>query len=123
MRVRTGHVSNSSSSSFILVVKNKDMTVKEALSTMKVEANNPFAEIGNDAIDYLISDMEEMDGFEREELIEEEWHDKLSGYAKDGKTLYTCLAGTDGDPGVEPMLAEMELEIDNDDLYLWSEGR
>jgi len=131
MKIRTGFVSNSSSSSFILVIKNKDMSAREAMETMAVDSDNPFAMIGNGILDLLIDRFHEIDegdllgdwGYDTiDNMIKDGEGGSIPYALKDGTRVFEATCGTE-DGGLEALACEMGVRIDNDNFTLESEER
>jgi len=60
MKIRNGFVSNSSSSSFLIVMKNNKVLNKNSLiESFKIDKNSPLFGFANDLADFLINESEE----------------------------------------------------------------
>jgi len=60
MKIRNGFVSNSSSSSFLIVMKNNKVLNKNSLiESFKMDKNSPLFGFANDLSDFLINESEE----------------------------------------------------------------
>jgi len=116
MKIRSGFVSNSSSSSFVLATKNKH------LEEVKIKIEVTLDQVGAE----MLSNMNEVESYIEREMI---WHngpikdvldpehvhhqeDVVNFYAKcvdllhDGKSIIVGSVSSDGDDGVEYLLYE-----------------
>ena len=101
MKVRSGFVSNSSSSSFVIAAKNK----KDLKTKITIEVN--FADFIEDS---GIKTIEDLDEYFEEEY--DEGFQKLAKYKaakkaiEEGKTLYCGRLHSDGDNSIELLLQD-----------------
>jgi len=124
MKIRNGFVSNSSSSSFVVAVS-PDSDLKTELEKFKVsDDSNPFVEVANEIVDWIIGSV---DIYDDEDLKYELDEDYLSENIKQahfhGWKLYRGCA-SDGccDDGVEGIVCNMTIDINNDNLIIEKEG-
>jgi len=60
MKIRNGFVSNSSSSSFVVIMKNNTNISKESLlEILKVDKESPLFNFANDLVGFIVSELEE----------------------------------------------------------------
>ena len=88
MKIRNGFVSNSSSSSFLIVMKNNKILSKNSLiESFKVDKNSPLFGFADDLADFLIGESKEcsikemhdnyIGSHEKDELTKDEMIDEL----------------------------------------------
>lgn len=115
MKIRTGYVSNSSSSSFIVAYKIKP-TKKDLIDKIfKVDENSVFYDMAWKMAEILL-DVEPADsewGCYDDEII-----DKLK---KQGFEVFEGAAGSDGE-AEEAMLCEMDIDYHDDNLVIKKDG-
>ena len=119
MKVRFGFVSNSSSSSFIIAVKEK-LTISMLMDKFKIDKTSPlhiFAVSLAQRIDANVElvDIEEyVDDYGLSDTIKKVIENKL--------ILYKGWASSDGDDYVEQALCSMSFDISQDDFIFEKEG-
>ena len=134
MKKRIGFVSNSSSSSFILAVKDIDKkdVEQKLLESLKVPADSPLYSIAKEIAELFASciegdgDIEQIaknEGFENvgEYLAEKDRDNLIFKAVKNGMKVYTGYFG-DEDGGTEELLCNTEFEINEPNLIVSKEG-
>lgn len=140
MKLRTGFVSNSSSSSFIIWYKD-DLTKENLIKAMGVDKNNPLYFFADDLSDYIITESKSsynkpIDTFEElakdygfidyddknPDLTEaiEELPDEYNRFKKGFKMLSLCPSYNEADSAVEYYLGNMNYKVlaDTDTIYM-----
>ena len=132
MKIRNGFVSNSSSSSFIVVSKNGDLTEEKIIKVFGVEKSTPLYTLSEGISKQIIYNSDEMnkekfikentwnesiseDEFFEEYPYEKELFDKAE---KNGWKIYFGLA----DSYEESTLCELTLNYEDDDIIIEKEG-
>lgn len=142
MKIRNGFVSNSSSSSFTIVMKNNKELAKENIMPMfKIDRDSFFYEMACEMANVLIdrSNPATIDYLFREycwtdegltttedkikAIVEQASFDEelLKDVADDKVKLYIGWA-SDEDGGIEAALCDMSIDFEDDDLRIEKEG-
>jgi hypothetical protein len=144
MKTRNGFVSNSSSSSFIVIMKNrKELSKEYLLETFGVNEKSPLYGFAEDLANWIVNNVElqsikdlyhnYIGGSNKknpteDEMIEEILEDyggvnkKLLQQIKNKEILYyEGSASNDGDTRLELMLYEGDLSIDTDEIKIYTE--
>ncbi len=117
MKTRNGFVSNSSSSSFIIMCKG-ELTEKRLLDAFRVPKESPVF----DLVKGVISCLMEAEELSKDEFEKDHYQDdELIQAFKDGKKIYMGRACDDGDY-LERVLCDMYLNYKSDDLTITKEG-
>lgn len=149
-KIRTGFVSNSSSSSFIIGVKNKtELTVDDLIEAFKVPNDSLFFDMASDMANFIIRNFDKIDyewlkkeykyyiedkkeelgreltPEEEVEVIKEDAY-MLKDYIEDIRdnkiVIYQGHASHNEGDGVESVLGNMSLDIDADTLIMKGGG-
>lgn len=120
MKIKTDFVTNSSSTSFILVC-NGEFDLREFMSLVGVEVDSPLVPLFNKLYELIKREMKPIDDLKFEQKIEELHPNvvkKLLEYRKSGKVIYEGeLSTEDGDP-IEAMFCVDSFEAENENIYL-----
>ena len=120
MKIKTDFVTNSSSTSFLLVCDG-DFTLAEFIKLVGVENTSPLIPIFNKLFELIKREMKPIDDLKFEQKIEELHPNvvkKLLEYRKSGKVIYEGeLSAEDGDP-IEAMFCVDSFEAENENIYL-----
>lgn len=141
MKIRNGFVSNSSSSSFILIIKNnKELTKDLLLDVFEVNETSPMYSFVNELSDWIINSLKERDlkeiynnycGYDNnteDEMIEElsdtqefpeEYFEKIRN--KEYR-YYEGLASDESGDGLESYLCATGINIDTESIMIKSGG-
>lgn len=140
MKLRTGFVSNSSSSSFVIWYKD-DLTKENLINAMGVDKNNPLYFFADDLSDYVITESKSsynkpIDTFEElakdygyidyddknPDLTEaiKEMPDEYNRFKKGFKMLSLCPSYNEADSAIEYYLGNMNEKVlaDTDTIYM-----
>ena len=124
MKTRSGFVSNSSSSSFIIGVKG-ELTEEKIMRAFKIGVDSPLYCVAKNMTGVLMS----ADPFTLEELIEDrcyEDRDDLDDIEKKifekGFIFYSGYASDDSGVSVESALSDTALDYEDDNLILFKEA-
>ena len=136
MKIRNGFVSNSSTSSFIIMFKG---TAKQLEKKLQQVFNIPLPEnypikIGglNKVSERFIYNLNEtsfksVKAYKKEFYIEDEndidkWHKKALTKIKDGWTIYTGGFADDGGEDIDPILCNSDIEYEDEEIVIFQEG-
>lgn len=140
MKLRTGFVSNSSSSSFVIWYKD-DLTKENLIKAMGVDKNNPLYFFADDLSDYVIAESKDsynkpIDTFEElakdygfidyddenPDLTEaiEELPEEYNRFKRGFKVLSLCSSYNEADSAIEYYLGNMNDKVlaDTDTIYM-----
>jgi len=142
MKLRNGFVSNSSSSSFIVIMKNgKEMTKNVLLEVFDVKKTSPLYSFAKNLSKWIINNVEEKDikdiyedyvgdpdGKTIDEMIEEIVEDyggmnkeELEKIASKEYRYYSGSASNDSGDALESYLCETAMDIETDFIKIDSE--
>jgi hypothetical protein len=121
MKIRMGLVSNSSSSSFILVIKHYKVDLKSKLNNIfKLPENHPFNFLNNQ--DYFLLFKNKMELIEN--IRKEDWDNYTEKEVEYFLKYYQVFNGFFADDGdfEETLLCESEIHYEDDDIIIEKEG-
>lgn len=120
MKIKTDFVTNSSSTSFLLVC-NGDFTLAEFVKLVGVENASPLMPIFKKLYELIKREMKPIEDWRFEQKLEELHPNvakKLVEYRSVGKVIYEGeLSTEDGDP-IEAMFCVDSFEAENENIYL-----
>ena len=127
MKIRTGFVSNSSSSSFMIVSKNGKLTKELLMKVFKVQKGDLFYPIAKDLAEFIVDNVEETT---TKEILVNFCADDISELPDEVKkcvksesgTIYEGSAADDGDSSVEHLLVDLDIHYEDDDIIFEKEG-
>ena len=126
MKIRNGFVSNSSSSSFVIAVKNgKELTVEKLIEIFKVSADSPLyplikeiAKIMAGADKWTVQQYRDEYGYGETDELDANTEKEFN---KGNGVIYEGSASDEGE-GAELALVDMEIKYEDDDIYISKEG-
>ena len=127
MKTRTGFVSNSSSSSFVICSKKGELTKEKLIGVFGVPKDSLLRPLAEDIAETLANANETT----IKELLEDCDCDKIEDIDNDdlqevlkveGGTIYTGSTYTDGDCIEEQLLCTMRINYEDDEVIIKSEG-
>jgi len=135
VKVRSGFVSNSSSSSFIIGVKGEG-SLDDKLAVMKHEipSNNPMSGLLNPLIDDILSTVRQcsekveledwLDTYDFSSIEEarESWGKDVIDLFEKGMSVYEGAFSDEGTSGAETLLCYTSLNFKSDDFVMIHEG-
>lgn len=124
MKVRQGFVSNSSSSSFILMMKGDWKELSKKMSEyLKISKESPVYSLGAECVEILNKNSESANikDMIADEEISIEKGLELQNYVAKGFKVYTGTL-SDEEGGLEAYMCDTDLNINTDDLILEHEG-
>jgi hypothetical protein len=147
MKIRAGFVSNSSSSSFVVIMKNgKEMTKDSLLEAFDVKETSPLYVFAKDLTDWIMQNVKKQDikslfqnyYYSSEKLTEDEMIDNMveecsEKYQAEKREelekirnneifYYEGSAASDSGEGLEYYLCETGINVDNDIITIKSGG-
>lgn len=141
MKIRTGFVSNSSSSSFIVTMKNNKKLTKEILlETFEVPETSPLYGFAVDLAEWIIRNVKKdtiksihddyIGNYKKKQLTEDQMIEEiLEDYGgmekeelekiKSGEIVrYSCSAATDSGDALEEYICNSGMDIETDDIII-----
>jgi len=143
MKVRNGFVSNSSSSSFIVIMKNgKEMTKDNLLEIFDVKKTSPLYSFSNNLSEWIVRNVKECSiddiysnysGYDKNLTDDQKIEAIIEDYSgieedvlvkiKNGEyKYYEGSASDDSGDGLETYLCESEINIENDIISIKGGG-
>ena len=131
MKTRTGFVSNSSSSSFIIGVKNGELTEKKLQKLFKIEKGSVLQPLVDGLIEFIISDacpytrkgyLEERCYEDLEELADCKEGKKAKEIFEKGYTFYEGHASNEDDNAMSYAMVEMDIDYEDDEIIFFKEA-
>ncbi len=116
-KVRFGFVTNSSSSSFIIEVRNGKLTEEVVRKALGVDETSMLRSMADAVAQFLIGAVEEVNNEECEEW--EDYNEKE--LLKKGWKVFRGRASSDGE-GIEPVICEMTIDYKSKDLIIRKDG-
>lgn len=140
MKIRNGFVSNSSSSSFLIVMKNnKELSTESLIETFKVDSTSPLFDFSKDLAKFLVNYSEKctiasiheehIGSYNEEEkttddmineLVDEMYMDRdmLESLKNDKIKVYEGQASNEGDEPVEAYLYNSGVNFNTDEIEM-----
>lgn len=118
MKIRNGFVSNSSSSSFIIVADSKKKLKTKI--TIDIDFNDFVDKTFNNSADF-IKYLKEYYGLTEEEIMERRYYKKAIAAINKGDTVYIGEVASDNDNALETYLYEKGLPSKIDDVIIINE--
>jgi len=132
MKIRNGFVSNSSSSSFLIISKNGELTEEKLMKAFAISEKSPLYPFAKQAARTMLHSDEMSaeswrDNFcwkETDEQFKEEQPENYAIYEmlKDKNSNMKVYYGS-ADSYEEPALCEMDIDYEDDDIKIEKEGR
>jgi len=124
MKQRMGFVSNSSSSSFVILVKNGKLTANKVLTAMNVGMESPLYHIAQKLATFMASTEEK----NKTELLAEygvttitELSDVLQRGLTEGWRVYIGEASNNGDGPIQALLYNLSIQYEDGDIVIEAE--
>jgi hypothetical protein len=125
MKIRQGFVSNSSSSSFIIVSKRDKLSEKMLSNAFGLDKNHILSPIVKGLCNYIFHNAEITNTKKiLEDYYVEDIKDLSESYQqaiKSNGNIYECSVSTDGED-IERVLIDLEINYEDDDLIITKEA-
>lgn len=143
MKIRNGFVSNSSSSSFVVIMKNgKKLDKSELMNIFGVDKKSPLYNFSKDLSNWMVNNLKEYDikklhkefCYSKEDLTDEEMiNDIVENYSSINKEdlekvvsneykYYYGSASNDSGNAIEYYLCEATIKVETNDIKIISDG-
>ena len=128
MKIRQGFVSNSSSSSFLIISKNGELTKDVLMNAFAISEKSPLYPMAKQMADEMVESCDEysvedyMDNYSNDiESFKEDFPEKYEVIQKVEKNGWKIYEGS-ADSCEQPALCEMELNYEDDNIKIEKEG-
>jgi len=131
MKIRNGFVSNSSSSSFVIISKNGKLTKEKIMKAFDVNEKSPLYRMAQSLAGEIISSCQEqtkeqcknnyLGSIYSDDDFKEEYPDIYEIYTKSEKLGWKVYEGS-ADSCDQPTLCDLELEYEDDDIKISKDG-
>ena len=121
MKIRTGFVSNSSSSSFIVAYKGEKPTQEQMMESFGITKGSPAADLFSGIFQELLT-AKRMPKVEIEEMRENDPDDEVLKLLDEGWTVLQGLASDEGSDPDESFLCFYDIDISTNTIRVMKSG-